>query len=127
MELEVLPVVLALAGFILLYGAVQNKNPLEVVKLALQGKDPSTASPIFTPGPGLFTETVPGSGSGDPREFHTDGTPRLFPNGTPRYLGDPRPQELPEGDPRKRFTPVPAPGAPGDPRPPVDARRPGAV
>lgn len=80
MEIEVLPVIMALAGFILLYGAVKNLNPLEVVKLSLQGKDPSKASPIFVPsgdpqnltaGPGA----TPG-GSIDPGQFNRrpDGT-----------------------------------------------------
>lgn len=124
MELDVLPVVLAIAGFILLYGAVQNKNPLEVIRLALQGKDPSSASAIFTATPGMFTNVVPGKPSANPGEMHSDGTPRLFPDGSPRYLGDPDPRSLPEGDPRKKFRGgIPAVGAPGDPRPPLDQRR----
>ena len=38
--------VMLFAGFVLLYGAIKNKNPLEVIKNALSGKPPSSASPI---------------------------------------------------------------------------------
>ena len=51
MDIETLPVVMAVAGLVLLYGAIFNKNPVEVVRLALTGKDPSTAKPIATPPP----------------------------------------------------------------------------
>lgn len=127
MEIELLPVVMTVAGIVLLYGAVTNRNPLDVVKLALQGKDVSAAAPISAPGgtrTGPFTEEIPGEASADPRQLHSDGTPRLFPNGTPRYLDDPNPNSLPDGDPRRRYVPWPEPGTSGDPRPPVDAMRP---
>lgn len=34
------------AGFILLYGAIKNRNPLEVIKGALNGKQPSSAGAL---------------------------------------------------------------------------------
>jgi hypothetical protein len=45
-ELQALPVVMALSGGILIYCSVKNKKPLDVMKLALSGKDPNTAPPI---------------------------------------------------------------------------------
>jgi hypothetical protein len=35
---QTLPIVCMLAGFILLYGAIRNRNPLEVIKNTLTGK-----------------------------------------------------------------------------------------
>lgn len=46
MELETLTVVMAVIGMTLLYGAVTNRNPLDVVTLALQGKPIAGAAPI---------------------------------------------------------------------------------
>jgi hypothetical protein len=48
-DLDVLTVTLALAGVVILYGAIKNKNPLEVLKLTLQGKDINLAKPLATP------------------------------------------------------------------------------
>lgn len=129
MDIEILPVVMLVAGMVLLYGAVRNKNPLQVVQLALQGKDISTAAPIATPGIGPFTTVVPGTGSAAPGEMHTEPPgPRLFPDGSPRYADDPQPRDLPPTDPRNRFKAgIPAVGAPGDPRPGLNARRGGNV
>lgn len=34
------------AGFILLYGAIKNKNPLQVIQGAIGGKAPATAASL---------------------------------------------------------------------------------
>ncbi len=122
-DLDVLTVTLALAGMVVLYGAIKNKNPLDVIKLTLQGKPLDLAGPLAVPGAGLV-QTVPGTAAPDPSEFHSDGTPRAWPNGTPRYVGDPLPSQLPKNDPRLVFKVIPPAGGPGDPRAPKDARRP---
>ena len=49
--------ILTFAGFVLLYGAIKNKSPLEVIKNAITGKPPSSASPIGTGGTGGTTGT----------------------------------------------------------------------
>lgn len=59
MDLEVLPIVLIISGFIGLYSSVMNRNPLQVVKLSLQGKNPSEAAPITTLAPPRNTATAP--------------------------------------------------------------------
>lgn len=124
MELETTTVVMGIGGAVILYGAITNRNPIDVIKLTLQGRPITEARPIANfAGNNPFVEVVQGTASADPREMHSDGTPRLFPDGSPRYINDPKPQDLPANDPRRRFRPVPAPGQPGDPRPPVDARR----
>ncbi len=122
-ELNTPTVIIGIAGGVLLYGAITNRNPIDVIKLTLSGGDITKARPLSTPGAGLFTQTVTGTPSADPSEMHSDGTPRAFPDGSPRYVNDPRPADLQPGDPRKVFKPIPAPGAPGDPRAPKDARR----
>jgi hypothetical protein len=48
MELETLTVLMAIAGAVVLYGAITNRNPLDVIKLTLQGKDISAARTIST-------------------------------------------------------------------------------
>lgn len=107
MEIETITVVMAIAGVVLLYGAVKNKNPLEVIKLALQGKDVSGAAPLSTGGGGggggLLTTTIPGTPVAAAGVMHTNKTARFFPNNTPRYVDDPLAADLPAGDPRKKF------------------------
>lgn len=102
-NLETLPVIMAISGGVLLYSAVTNRHPADVVKLGLQNKDLSMARPISntTPG-GLFTDVVPGTPSGSPGEFHSNGTVRMWPNGSPRYSNDP---DVPDSDPRRRYNP----------------------
>lgn len=105
-ELETITVVMAIAGAVLLYGAIKNKNPLEVIKLTLQGKDPNSAAAISTGGSGATEIKVPiaGNASAAPGVMHDNGKgPRFFPNNTPRYIDDPLPQDLPNGDPRKKL------------------------
>jgi len=121
-DIDVLTVTLALAGVIILYGAIKNKNPLEVLKLTLQGKDINLAKPLATAN--SMTQVVTGQPNVDPSEFHSDGTPRAYPNGTARYVGDPLPSALPPTDTRNKFKSIVPPGTPGDPRAPKDARRP---
>lgn len=106
MELETITVVMAVAGMVLLYGAVKNKNPLEVIKLALQGKDVNSAAPLSTGGGGgggLLTKTIEGTPTAAPGVMHSNNTARFFPNNTPRYTDDPLAADLPAGDPRKKF------------------------
>lgn len=110
MELETITVVMAVAGMVLLYGAVKNKNPLEVIKLALQGKDINSAPPLSTGSnpnainiPNPFVRTVEGTAVAAPGVMHSNNTARFFPNNTPRYTDDPLAADLPAGDPRKRF------------------------
>lgn len=45
-ELSTVTVVVGIAGGIVLYGAVTNRNPLDVIKLTLQGQDISKARPL---------------------------------------------------------------------------------
>lgn len=45
-DIDVLTVTLALAGLVCLYGAITNRNPLDVIKLTLQGKDLSEAGTL---------------------------------------------------------------------------------
>ncbi len=72
-NLQTLPLVVGVAGAVLLYGAVTNRNPLDVIKLALTGKPLNTAKPLFnagasTGGPttSLNGPTLPGTGSSAP-------------------------------------------------------------
>lgn len=80
-RLQLLPIVLGIAGFIVLYGAIENKNPLDVVKLAVQGKDLAGAAPLSgsggntTAGPG----SIPGGSLGGTPE--ADGDARTDPPG----------------------------------------------
>lgn len=46
MELETLTVVMAMAGVLMLYGSITNRNPLDVIQKALRGQDISTAAPL---------------------------------------------------------------------------------
>lgn len=43
-NINVTTLMMIVGGFVLLYGAVKNKNPLSIAKNALQGKPPSEAS-----------------------------------------------------------------------------------
>lgn len=83
MELDTLTVVMAVAALTMLYGAVTNRNPLEVVQLAVQGKDISGASPLSTPQssapPGAVDgATLPGTPEAD-GDARTD-PPQFDPN-----------------------------------------------
>ncbi|AEA29082.1 hypothetical protein Psed_7025 (plasmid) [Pseudonocardia dioxanivorans CB1190] len=59
-------VVMAIAGATLLYGAIKNRNPIDVIKLTLQGKDIKGAKPL--------------SGSGDPNNL--TAPPGAIPGGS---------------------------------------------
>ena len=66
--MDTLPVVTAIAGFVMLWGAIRNKNPLKAVQLALQGKDPNLAPPMYvpvTPGGAIPSQTLPGTPQAD--------------------------------------------------------------
>lgn len=105
MELETLTVVMAVAAMVMLYGAVTNRNPLEVIKAAVSGEDITAAAPLST-GAGALTNVVAGTATASPGNLHSDGTARFFPNNTPRYTDDPVANTLPESDPRRRFVPA---------------------
>lgn len=110
MEIETITVVMAIAGAVLLYGAIKNKNPIDVIKLTLQGKDPNTAPGLgggdSSGGSGATEIKVPvtGEASAAPGVMHDNGKgARFYPNNTPRYTDDPLAADLPDGDPRKKF------------------------
>lgn len=89
MNFRTMPVLITIAGFVILYGAVANRNPLDVIKLTLSGGDISDAAPIFIP-------------SGDPNNL-TAG-PGAVPGGsipgTPEADGDAR-TDPPGFDPKR--------------------------
>ena len=107
MELETLTVLMVVAGATILYGAVTNRNPLDVIKLTLQGKDLSEARQLSSglSGSNPFVEVVQGTPSASPGNMHSNNTARFFPNNTPRYVDDPLANSLPISDPRKMFVP----------------------
>lgn len=45
-QISVLSIILFATGAVLIYSAVKDKNPVEVVKLSLQGKNPADAKPV---------------------------------------------------------------------------------
>ena len=45
-EISTVTVVVGIGGAVILYGAVTNRNPIDVIKLTLQGKDISAARPL---------------------------------------------------------------------------------
>ena len=90
MDLDVMTVALALAGTVMLYGAIKNKNPIGLVKAVLSGQSPETAPPLVTSGPGINPST-PGSVGGPPvpgqdPNAAPDPIPGL-PNGPVPYAG----------------------------------------
>lgn len=101
MDLETLPVVMFITGMILLYGAITNRNPVDVVQLALQGKDISAAAPISTAG---INTDAPGPGAVDGRTLP----------GTPGADGDAR-TDPPGFDPNRDDVLPNYGGAPGNP------------
>jgi hypothetical protein len=123
-DLDTVSVVLFITGGLLIFGAIKNRNPISIIKNVLAGKGPDAVqSADFLAAQNIIT--IPGTPNKDPSEFHSDGSPKLYPNGTPRFVDDPPIDSLPQNSPLRVFKSVPAPGAPGDPRPPKDAKRPG--
>jgi hypothetical protein len=64
MELDTLTVFMAVAGATILYGAITNRNPIDVIKLTLQGKDIKQARTIANPlsgGSNSASTELPGS------------------------------------------------------------------
>lgn len=49
MNLNIVDVIVAIAGGVLIYAAVKNKNPVTVVSDALNGKNAPVANPTATP------------------------------------------------------------------------------
>lgn len=107
MELDTITVVMAIAGAVMLYGAIKNKNPLEVIKLTLQGKNPGDAAGLSNAGGSGGTEIkvpIAGNATAAPGVMHDGGKgPRFYPNNTPRYTDDPLAQDLPPTDPRRKL------------------------
>lgn len=61
-DFDVLTITLALAGTVILYGAIKNRNPIDVIKLTLQGKPLDSATPLFTAsGMTSSSQNTPGS------------------------------------------------------------------
>lgn len=98
MDFEALPVVVLVAGMVLLYGAIKNKNPIGVIQAALTGKDLSTVAPLMgaanTAGPGAIPGTaLPGTPGAD-GDARTD-PPSFDPNRDsilPNYGGSTSPR-----------------------------------
>lgn len=44
--MSITTLIMLVGGFLLLYGAVKNKNPLEVIRNALTGKDIQSSKPL---------------------------------------------------------------------------------
>lgn len=64
--MDILPVVVGIGGAVLIWGAIRNKNPIEAIKLTLQGQDPNGASPISSttvtmPAGAVPSESLPGT------------------------------------------------------------------
>ena len=62
--MPLLPIVIGLAGFVVLYGAVRNKRPDDIIRLALQGKDVAGARPLsapIVPAGAIPSQTLPGT------------------------------------------------------------------
>lgn len=62
--MDTLPIVTGIAGFVILWGAIRNKNPLKAIQLALQGQDPNTAPPLYVaaaPAGAVPSEELPGT------------------------------------------------------------------
>lgn len=98
-RLQTLPVVVGLAGFVILYGAITNRNPIDVVKLTLTGGDLSKAAPIYTPS---GSATPPGAVDGRtlPGTPQADGDARTDPPGFNPDTDDVLPRLPGEGVPR---------------------------
>lgn len=47
--MDTIPVITGIAGFVLIWSALKNKHPLDVIQFALQGKPLDGARPLFTP------------------------------------------------------------------------------
>lgn len=56
MDIEIVPLLMTVGGAVLLYGAIKNRNPIDVVKSALSGKSIADAKPL--------NGGVPGGGDG---------------------------------------------------------------
>jgi hypothetical protein len=96
MEFETLPIVVLVAGTVLLYGAIKNKNPIGVIKAALTGKDLSSVPSLMdsgspAAGPGAVAgKDIPGTPGAD-GDARTD-PPGFDPNRSsilPNYGGGP--------------------------------------
>lgn len=57
--MDTIPVISGIAGFVLIWSALKNKHPLDVIQFALQGKSLDGARPMFTPPPDGLGLTPP--------------------------------------------------------------------
>lgn len=60
MDIELVPLMMVVGGSVLLYGAIKNRNPIDVVKMALTGKPLTAARQLNTVGSGDATDGGPG-------------------------------------------------------------------
>ncbi len=79
MELETLPVVLLITGLVLLYSAIENKNPLKLVQAALSGKDIASVPPLMADSAPTSPGAIPGTQL--PGTPQADGDARTDPPG----------------------------------------------
>lgn len=61
MELDAVPVVIGIAGFVILWGAVRNRNPIDVIQLVLKGESPLGARPLDPVAASVAGATAEGS------------------------------------------------------------------
>lgn len=71
MDIEIVPLMMVVGGSVLLYGAIKNKNPIDVVKNALTGKSLASARPLNSAAAGN-----PGAGPGSIPGTQLPGTPQ---------------------------------------------------
>lgn len=97
--MDTLPVVVGIAGAVLVWGAIRNKNPVDAIKLVLQGKDPNGARPISStsvaiPAGAVPSESLPGTPEAD-KDARTD--PPGFVPGPNTYVVPILPGEAQQG------------------------------
>lgn len=64
--MDLIPVIAGVVGGVLMWSALKNKNPLEVIQLALQGQPVEKAKPLFaeTPAGATALGSAPVNGGG---------------------------------------------------------------
>ena len=97
--MDTLPVVVGIAGAVLIWGAIRNKNPVDAIKLVLQGQDPNSARPISNtgvtmPAGAVPSESLPGT-PGPDNDARTD--PPGFTPGPNTYVVPILPGEAQQG------------------------------
>lgn len=59
--MDLVPVLAGIGGIILMWSALKNKHPLDVIQFSLQGKPLDTARPLSPDIGGLLGAIIPGS------------------------------------------------------------------